>query len=46
MEKFRSLQKAVALGFTDFKAMESDADLNSLRNDPRYRKLVGKRGGK
>jgi len=35
-----NLEKAVAVGFRDFKQMIEDTDLDSIRNDPRYKKLI------
>lgn len=35
-----SLEKALANGYTNFRLMESDPDLQSLRDDPRYQELV------
>jgi tetratricopeptide (TPR) repeat protein len=37
---FRSLRKAVELGYRDFRFMEEDRDLDSIRKDPRFRQLV------
>lgn len=35
-----SLRKAVELGYRDFRFMEQDRDLDSIRKDPRFRQLV------
>jgi len=35
-----TLRKAVELGYRDFHFMEEDHDLDSIRKDPRFRKLV------
>lgn len=35
-----SLRKAVELGYRDFKFMEEDRDLESVRKDPRFRQLM------
>jgi hypothetical protein len=35
-----SLRRAVELGYRDFRFMEEDHDLDSLRKDPRFRQLV------
>src|SRR6266542_276982 len=35
-----TLRKAIELGYRDFRYMEEDRDLDSLRKDPRFRKLV------
>ena len=37
---FGSLRKAVELGYRDFRFMEQDRDLDSIRKDPRFRQLV------
>ncbi len=39
-EAFQSLAKAVELGFNDAKHIEDDADLEKLRGDERFAKLV------
>ncbi len=36
----RSLRKAVELGYHDYRYMEEDGDLDSIRKDPRYRQIV------
>lgn len=36
-----SLRKAVELGYRDFRFMEQDRDLDSIRKDPRFRQIVG-----
>ena len=35
-----TLRKAVELGYRDHRFMEEDHDLDSIRKDPRYRKLL------
>ena len=35
-----SLRKAIELGYRDFRFMEQDHDLDSIRKDPRFRQLV------
>jgi tetratricopeptide (TPR) repeat protein len=35
-----SLRKAVELGYRDFAFMQEDHDLDSIRKDPRFRKLL------
>jgi len=35
-----TLRRAVELGYRDFRSMEQDRDLDSIRKDPRYRKLL------
>lgn len=37
---FTALRKAVELGYRDFAFMQGDHDLDSIRKDPRFRKLV------
>lgn len=37
------LQRAVALGYTDYEHMRKDADLDNVRSDPRYQRLVKQR---
>ena len=37
---FDALAKAVAAGFVDFKTLQTDTDLQSLRDDPRFQKLL------
>jgi tetratricopeptide (TPR) repeat protein len=39
-EAIESLRKAVANGFKDIGALESDADLEPLRGTPEYRKML------
>ena len=34
------LRLALSLGYDDFDYMEKDADLNNLRQDPRYKDLI------
>jgi Flp pilus assembly protein TadD len=35
-----TLRKAVELGYRDFRFMEQDRDLDSIRTDPRFRQIV------
>ena len=35
-----TLRKAIELGYRDFRYMEEDRDLDSIRKDPRFRKLL------
>src|SRR5439155_6974965 len=35
-----TLRKAIDLGYRDFRYMEEDRDLDSIRKDPRFRKLL------
>ena len=35
-----SMEKALALGYRDFKQIEKDSDLETLRKDPRLRELL------
>ena len=35
-----TLRKAIELGYRDFRYMEEDRDLESIRKDPRFRQLV------
>jgi tetratricopeptide (TPR) repeat protein len=35
-----TLRKAIELGYRDFRYMDEDHDLDSIRKDPRFRKLV------
>lgn len=37
---FGSLRRAVELGYRDFRFMEEDHDLESIRKDPRFRQLL------
>lgn len=36
----KTLRKAVELGYRDFRFMHDDADLDLVRDDPRFRKLL------
>jgi tetratricopeptide (TPR) repeat protein len=36
----KTLRKAVELGYRDFRYMKEDRDLDSIRPDPRFRKLL------
>jgi tetratricopeptide (TPR) repeat protein len=40
-EAFSWLDKAVAKGFNNATQLETDTDMDSIRNDPRFKKLVG-----
>ena len=35
-----TLRRAIELGYRDFRYMDEDRDLDSIRKDPRFRKLV------
>lgn len=35
-----TLRKAIELGYRDFRYVRQDKDLESIRNDPRYRQLL------
>ena len=37
---FVTLRKAIELGYRDFRYIEEDRDLESIRKDPRFRKLL------
>jgi Flp pilus assembly protein TadD len=39
-QAFGSLRKAIELGYSDFRFMEQDRDLESIRKDPRFRAIV------
>jgi tetratricopeptide (TPR) repeat protein len=39
---FDSLQRSLELGYRDFEDMAKDSDLDSIRSDPRYKKLLDK----
>jgi Flp pilus assembly protein TadD len=36
----KTLRRAVELGYCDFRYMREDRDLDSIRNDPRFRQLL------
>ncbi len=38
------LANAIKSGYRDFEHMENDSDLDNIRNEPGYKKLVGKKG--
>jgi tetratricopeptide (TPR) repeat protein len=40
-DALRSLRKALSLGYDDLDWMEQDPDLEILKNDPEFRKLLG-----
>lgn len=46
-KSYRSIKKAVSLGYDDLSHLEEDSDLNNLRKDPRfqsyYKRLMAKR---
>ena len=37
-----NLSKSLELGYADFKHLEADTDFDSIRDDPRYKKLLAK----
>ncbi|MBU4305879.1 MAG: hypothetical protein KJ893_09740 [Candidatus Omnitrophica bacterium] len=37
---FKTLEKAVSLGYDDFKFMDSDPDLSTVRQDQRYQNMI------
>ena len=39
---FENLAKSLELGFNDLKHLEADTDFDSIRDDPRYKKLLAK----
>ena len=39
-----ALERAVGAGYAEWPVLETDPDLASLRGEPRYRELVGRRG--
>lgn len=39
-QALRTLRKAIELGYRDFRYMKEDSDLDSVREDPRFRKLL------
>lgn len=39
-QSIRTLRKAVELGYRDFRYMREDHDLDTIRHDPRFRKLM------
>jgi tetratricopeptide (TPR) repeat protein len=39
-EALRSLERAVALGYSDYRWMQRDPDLQGLRNHPAFRQLL------
>lgn len=43
-DAFRALSQALELGFRDFEHLESDPDLDSLREHPKYQALLGGQG--
>lgn len=44
-EAILALRQSIELGYRDFKYMHQDRDLDSLRNDPRYRVLMAEYDG-
>ena len=45
-EAFGALERAVSLGWDNFDHLKKDADLESLRTDPRFRSLLSSKGRK
>ncbi len=43
---FSSLEKAFECGYRDYKHLLRDRDMENLRRDPRFQKLLSKRWGK
>ena len=41
-QAIENLAKSLELGWEDFKHLEADTDLDSIRDDPRYKKLLAK----
>jgi tetratricopeptide (TPR) repeat protein len=39
-QSIKTLRRAVELGYRDFRYMREDHDLDSIRNDPRFRQLL------
>src|SRR5262249_8576471 len=39
-QALKTLRKAVELGYRDFRYMKEDRDLDSIRQDPRFRQLL------
>jgi tetratricopeptide (TPR) repeat protein len=39
-QSLKTLRRAVELGYRDFRYMKEDHDLDSIRNDPRFRQLL------
>jgi hypothetical protein len=39
-EAIQDLERALAMGFTDFPRIERDAEFDSIRNQPRFRRLI------
>ena len=39
-QSLKSLRKAVELGYRDFRYMREDHDLDTIKHDPRFRKLL------
>jgi tetratricopeptide (TPR) repeat protein len=39
-QSLKTLRRAVELGYRDFRYMKEDRDLDSVRHDPRFRKLL------
>jgi len=39
-EAIEALRRAIELGYRDFKHLKQDRDLDSIRNDPRFRQLL------
>ena len=41
-EALEALERSISLGYSDFDFLQNDKDLQSLREDPRYRALLDK----
>ncbi len=39
---FKSLEKAISLGYDDFEYMNQDQDLNNIKTDKRFNELISK----
>jgi tetratricopeptide (TPR) repeat protein len=45
-ESLAALERAISLGYRDVPHLAKDPDLDNLRSDPRYRKLLGRLVGR